>query len=148
MKARDLARPYPVLAGDAPAEEAGRLLAEEHIDVLLVQGADGQPVGALHDIGLLTAVLPAYLVEDRALARMLGDGDAHDLWERLRGRTVGELLDGAGRPLPVVAADATVVQVAAQMCATGSALLAVMDGPELLGAVTSSAVITALLGPA
>ncbi len=146
MKAGDVARPYPVISAAAPAEEAGRLLAQEHTDVLLVQGANGEPVGVLHDLGLLTAMLPHYLVEDRALARTLGEGNADELWDRLKDKSVGDLVDSDADPLPTVKADATLIEVAAQMCSTGAALVAVMDGDRIVGGVTSSALITVLLG--
>jgi len=146
MRAGELARPYPVIAITASAVDAGRMLAEEDTDVLLVQGTDGEPVGALHDIGLLTALLPHYLVEDRALARVLGEGDADDLWSRLDGKTVADLLQSNPAPLPTVPKDATLVQIAAEMCATGAALVAVVDGTRILGGVTTSALLTRLLG--
>ena len=146
MKASDVATPYPVIRDSAAAEDAGRLLAQEDVDILLVQGADGAPVGVLHDIALLTAMLPHYLVEDRALARTLGEGNTDELWERLKGKTVGDLVDSKANPLPTVKADATLIEVAAQMCSTGAALVAVMDGEALVGGVTSSALITVLLG--
>ncbi len=145
MRAGDLATPYPVISAGAPAEEAAALLAEEDTDVLLVQGADGAPAGVLHDLGLLTAMLPHYLVEDRALARTLGEGNTAELWERLKGKSVGDLIDTTADPLPTVKADATLIEVAAQMCGTGAALVAVMDGERILGGVTSSALITVLL---
>ena len=145
MRAGELARPYPVISITASATEAGRMLAQEDIDVLLVQGADGVPVGALHDIGLLTAMLPHYLVEDRALARVVGEGDAADLWSRLEGKSVADLLHSNAAPLPTVPQDATLVQIAAEMCATGAALVAVVDGDRILGGVTTSALLTQLL---
>ena len=146
MRAGELARPYPVIDLTATAIEAGRMLAQEDIDVLLVKGSDGVPVGALHDIGLLTAMLPHYLVEDRALARVLGEGDSDDLWSRLEGKTVEDLLTANPAPLPTVEHDATLIQVAAQMCATGAALVAVVEGTRILGGVTTSALLTRLLG--
>jgi CBS domain-containing protein len=145
MRAGELARAYPVISVTAPAAEAGRMLAQEDIDVLLVQGTDGVPVGALHDIGLLTAMLPHYLVEDRALARVVGEGDAAALWSRLEGKSVADLLQSNAAPLPTVQQDATLVQVAAEMCATGAALVAVVDGDRILGGVTTSALLTQLL---
>jgi CBS domain-containing protein len=145
MRAGELARAYPVISVTSPAAEAGRMLAQEDIDVLLVQGTDGVPVGALHDIGLLTAMLPHYLVEDRALARVVGEGDAAALWSRLEGKTVADLLQSNAAPLPTVPQDATLVQVAAEMCATGAALVAVVDGDQILGGVTTSALLTQLL---
>jgi CBS domain-containing protein len=145
MRAGELARPYPVISLAAPAAEAGRMLAEEDIDVLLVEAADGTPAGALHDIDLLGALVPHYLVEDMALARVVGEGEADDLWARLEGKTVQDLLKGKPAPLPAVAHDATLTQVAAHMCATGAALVAVVDGTRIVGGLTTSALLTRLL---
>lgn len=146
MRAGDLARPYPVISSSATAEEAGRLLAQEDVDVLLVQGPDGLPAGVLHDVGLLSAMLPHYLVEDRALARTLGEANAEELWARLEGKTVRDLVDTKADRLPTVKVDATLIEVAVEMCSTGAPLIAVMDGDRLVGGVTSSALITALVG--
>ncbi|MBK5305517.1 MAG: hypothetical protein JJD92_02385 [Frankiaceae bacterium] len=147
MRAGELARPYPVISITASAAEAGRMLAQEDVDVLLVQGDDGVPVGALHDIGLLNALLPHYLVEDRALARVVGEGDADSLWARLDGKTVADLLTSHAAPLPTVPRDATLVQIGVEMCAAGAALVAVVDGTVILGGVTTSALLTQLLQP-
>ena len=147
MRAGELARPYPVISIGATAAEAGHILAQEDVDVLLVQGEDGVPVGALHDIGLLGALLPRYLVEDRVLARVVGEGDADTLWARLDGKTVGDLLASHAAPLPTVPQDANLIQIAAEMCATGAALVAVVDGTRILGGVTTSALLTQLLRP-
>ncbi len=145
MKAEALARPYPLVAVDAPAQDAARLLAAEDVDVLLVVDADGEPVGVLHDLGMLRALLPPYLLQDRALTRVVGESVS---WDRLSGRTVADLLDGGSSPLPSVPADAPLLQVAAEMCSCNAALVAVRgeDG-RVVGGVTSSAVITALLDP-
>lgn len=146
VRAGELARAYPVISSTAAAAEAGQMLAQEDVDVLLVQGEDGVPVGALHDIGLLNALLPHYLVEDRALARVVGER-VDDLWARLDGKTVADLLASHAAPLPTVPQDATLIQVAVEMCATGAALVAVVDGSTILGGVTTSSLITQLLRP-
>ena len=147
VKARDLARPYPLVGTDDSAQDAARLLAREDVDVLLVQDTDGAVVGPLYDLDLLTALLPHYLVEDRALARVLGEGASDELWDRLAGRRVRDLMSVTPRR-PAVDADAGLVEVAAEMLAARSALVAVVEGSRVLGGITSSHLLTQLLGSA
>ncbi len=148
MKARTLAQPYPVVRPSDAAQSAARLLAREDVDVLLVQDEQGTVVGPLHDLDLLDALLPHYLVEDRALARVLGPGASGELWARLEGSTVGDLLRRHAAQHPTVDGDADLVEVAAEMLSTRSALVAVVDGTTVLGGITSSLLLTHLLGPA
>ncbi len=147
MKARDLAQPYPVVRTADPAQAAARLLAREDVDVLLVQDDDGTVVGPLHDLDMLDALLPHYLVEDRALARVLGPGASDELWARLDGKTVGDLLRKHASAQPAVDGDADLVEVAAEMLSARVALVAVVDGAAVVGGITSSSLLTHLLGP-
>ena len=148
MKARALAQPYPVVRPSDPAQAAARLLAREDVDVLLVQDEQGTVVGPLHDLDMLHALLPHYLVEDRALARVLGPDASAELWARLDGRTVGDLLRRHGSRHPTVDGDADLVEVAAEMLSARTALIAVVEGSTVLGGITSSLLLTHLLGPA
>jgi hypothetical protein len=105
MRARDLATPYPSVAPDTPAEEAARLLAEEAVEGVFVQDDQGELQGLVADTTLLAFLLPRYLAEDRALVGVLGEDVADALWQRLRGRTVRDLLPVSTAGLPEV--DAT-----------------------------------------
>ena len=147
MKARALAQPYPVVRPSDPAQTAARLLAREDVDVLLVQDEQGAVVGPLHDLDMLAALLPRYLVEDRALARVLGPDASAELWARLAGRTVGDLLRRHAAQHPTVDGDADLVEVAAEMLAADHALVAVLEGTTVIGGITSSLLLTHLLGP-
>ena len=147
MRARDLAQPYPVVRTTDPATDAARLLAREDVDVLLVQDVDGRVIGPLHDLDMLAALVPPYCVEDRALARVLGEGGADELWERLVGKDVGDLLRTHGAGQAAVDGDAGLLEIAAEMLGARSTLVAVVDGTSVLGGITSSQVLTALLVP-
>ena len=147
MKARELAQPYPVVRTSDPATSAARLLAGEDIDVVLVQDERGVVVGPLHDLDVLDALLPRYLVEDRVLARVLEPGASEGLWARLEGRTVGDLLRRYATAQPTVDGDADLVEIAAEMLSARAALVAVVEGTTVLGGITSSALLTHLLGP-
>ncbi len=146
MKARALAQPYPVVQTSDPAETVARLLSREEVDVVLVQDEQGTVLTPLHDLDVLDALLPHYLVEDRTLARVLGPGAADDLLARLTGKTVGDLLRGRASQHPTVDSDADLVEVAAEMLSARTALIAVVEGSTVLGGITSSALLTHLLG--
>ena len=143
-RARDLAAPYPSLPIDAPAAEVARILAEEEVDVVFIE-RQGQLQGVISDIGLLSRLLPSYVIEDPKLAQVLEEGAADLLWRRLEGRQAAELLAKAGSEIPQVEGDATLMEVAATMAAARAPLVAVRDGGRLVGGITSSALLTRLL---
>lgn len=145
-RARDLAAPYPSLPVDAPAAEIARVLAEEEVDAVFVEGHD-QLQGVVSDIGLLVRLLPGYILEDPILAQVVEEGAADLLWRRLEGHTAAELLPAKRAGVAEVDGDATLMEVAAAMARTSSPLVAVRerDG-RLLGGITTSRLITRLLG--
>jgi CBS domain-containing protein len=147
MRARDLATPYPSVAPDTPAEEAARLLAEEAVEGVFVQDEHGNLQGVVADTTLLAFLLPRYLAEDRALVGVLGEDVADALWQRLRGRTVRDLLPVSTAGLPEVNGNDTLVKVAATLVRSGASLVAVRDRDgRLLGGITTSQLIRRLLG--
>lgn len=147
MRARDLATPYPSVAPDTPAEEAARLLAEEAVEGVFVQDDQGELQGLVTDTTLLAFLLPRYLAEDRALVGVLGEDVADALWQRLRGRTVRDLLPVSTAGLPEVDGNDTLVKVAATLVRSGASLVAVRDRDgRLLGGITTSQLIGRLLG--
>jgi CBS domain-containing protein len=143
-RARDLAAPYPSVPTDAPAAEVARILAEEEVDVVFIE-RQGQLQGVVSDIGLLSRLLPSYVIEDPKLAQVLEEGAADLLWRRLEGRRADELLAKAGSEIPQVDGDATLMEVAAAMASARAPLVAVREGGRLIGGVTSSALLTRLL---
>jgi CBS domain-containing protein len=146
MRARDLAVPYPLLPAAAPAAEAARLLAEEEVDAVFVE-RQGRLQGVVSDIGLLVRMLPSYVIEDPKLAHVMEEGAADLLWRRLEGRTAGELLLKGGGEVPQVDGDATLMEIAAVMAGAQAPMVAVREGGRLIGGITSSALLTRLLGP-
>jgi CBS domain-containing protein len=147
MRARDLAIPYPSVAPDTPAEEAARLLAEEPVEGVFVQDDQGELQGLVADTTLLAFLLPRYLAEDRALVGVLGEDVADALWQRLRGRTVRDLLAASTAGVPEVDGNDTLVKVAATLVRSGASLVAVRDRDgRLLGGITTSQLIGRLLG--
>jgi CBS domain-containing protein len=145
MRARDVMRAYPVLDKQTPADQAADQLAQSDVDVVFVVDGD-RLAGIVTDLALLRFLLPRYVTEDAALARVLDEAAGRELWRALHGRTVADLLPADARDVPEVDIDDTVLWVAARMCTTGSFHVAVRDHGDLVGGITSSAVITALRG--
>jgi CBS domain-containing protein len=147
MRARELARPFPILPLDAPASEVGRLLAAEAVGVVFLHDPSGGLAGAVTDTRLLWFLLPGYLQQDPALAGVLEEAAAERLRDRLSGRTAGELLATAYRDVPELDGDANLVEVAALLVRTRAPVAAVRerDG-RLLGGITTSALLARLLG--
>jgi len=85
-------------------------------------------------------MIPAYVQDDPALARVYDERASEKLMTKLSSRTVRDLLpEPRDRDeLPVVEPDATILEVAALMARMRSPLVAVVDGGHILGAVTVS----------
>ena len=150
MRARELARPFPVVFPDTDASDAARAMAAERLPGLIVCGDDGRPWTVLPGSQVLRFLIPAYVQDEPGLARALDEQAADELCRRLEHRTVRDLLP---RPqdldeLPVVDSDATGLEVAAVMARMHSPLVAVVDGAEVVGAITVSQLLDYLLPPA
>lgn len=152
MRARDLAMAYESVRVDDDALEAARLMAQHQLPGLLVLDRDGEPKAILPASQVIKALVPAYVIEDPALAAVIDEKHADRLCEALRGRRVGDLLsDKAARP-PIADPDDTALEVAALMAQARSPLVAVARrdkaGLHLLGVITASQLLQRLLGHA
>jgi CBS domain-containing protein len=145
MRARDLARPYPVVPLDSNALEAAHLLAEGRLPGLVVVDQEGHPTTILPGSQVLRFVLPRYVQDDPPLARVFDEAAADKLCGKLADFTVRELLARDRPTLPVVDGDATAMEVAAVMARMHSPLVAVVHGGELLGAITVSSLLDVVL---
>jgi CBS domain-containing protein len=146
MRAHELATPYPMLPLDAPAAEAAELLAREEVEAVFVRDpTSGRLLGIVTDLTLLGALLPRYLEEDQALAPVLEEGAADLLWQRLQGRSVGDVIQGRRVEVPKVDAGCTLIEVAVVMRRAGTPVVAVHRAGELLGGISSSRLLTRLL---
>ncbi|GAA1227413.1 MULTISPECIES: CBS domain-containing protein [Streptomyces] len=152
MRARDLAVEYEAVDVDSDAIQAAQLMAEHKLPGLLVLDRHGEPKAILPASQMIKVLVPAYVVEDPALAAVVDEKHADRLCQALSGRTVGDCLqDEAARP-PVADPDDTALEVAALMARVRSPLVAVVqradDGPRLLGVITASHLLHELLGAA
>lgn len=149
MKARDLAAPYPTVRLDTPATEAARVLTEHGRPGLLVVDEHDHPVAILPASQVLRLLIPSYVQEDPALARVVEESVADKMCEALEGRSVAQLLPKDRARVPLVQADDTMLEVAALMAAERSPLVAVVEGKggtgSMVGAITAAALLTRLL---
>ena len=152
MFARDLAVPYPTVRMDTDGETAARLLTEHGRPGLIVVDEDNHPLAVLPGSQVLRVLVPTYVQDDPALARVLDEDFADSICDTLAERRVSELVPKDSVPLPVANPDDTVLELAAMMAANRSPLVAVLDGKDkraaLLGAVTISDLLGHLLPPA
>ncbi|WP_412542908.1 CBS domain-containing protein [Longispora sp. K20-0274] len=147
MRARDLAVPFPTVLPTTLALDAARLLAAQNLPGLIVVDDRGRPRSILPGTQVLRLAVPSYIQDDPALARVIDEKDADAFCEELGVRTVAECMPAQPRELPVVAGDATVLEIAALMARSRSPLVAVVDETgALAGAVTLDALLDRLLG--
>jgi CBS domain-containing protein len=146
LRADELASPFPTVRLDTPAIEAARLLAGQDLPGLIVLDDRGYPSTVLPGTQVLRMAIPQYCQDDPALARVIDEQAADVFLQGLGDRTVAQALPEGGRELAVVAADATVLEIAAVMARTRNPLVAVVDRQRrLLGAVTLDALLDRLL---
>lgn len=140
VKARDLAVPYPTVRMDTDALTAARLLTEHNRPGLIVVDDVGHPQAVLPGSQVLRAMIPSYIQDDPTLARVLDEGFADSICDKLAEHSVRELVPNDRPALPVANDDDTVLEIAAMMAANRSPLVAVLDGngkhAPLLGAVS------------
>jgi predicted transcriptional regulator len=145
MHAEDMAEDYPVVALDSDALEAARLLAEHRMPGLVVTEQD-KPRSILPASQVVRFLVPGYVQDDPALARVLGESMADHAADALDGKTVGDLIPSKGPELAVVNADDTIVEVAAVMARLRCPLAAVMKDEQIIGVVTASRLLQMALG--
>lgn len=146
MRARELAAPFPTVGLGTPAIEAARLLAGQNLPGLIVVDEAGRPVTVLPGTQVLRMAVPVYCQDDPALARVIDEAEADLLLTGLAGRVVRQCLAKPPGELPVVDADATVLEIAALMARAHSPLVAVVDKSGAMGgAVTLDALLDRML---
>lgn len=136
MRARDLAVPFPAVGLDDDALAAARLMAERKLPGIVVCHGDGSPHTILPGSQVLRFVIPRYIQDDEALARVIDEQAADEMFAELAGHRVRDLLPTKEYELPVVQGQDTVMEVAALMARAHSPLVAVVEEGRLLGCVT------------
>lgn len=136
MHARDLVVEFPAVGLDSDALEAAQLMADRKLPGIVVCRDDGSPHAILPGSQVLRFVIPRYVQDDDALARVIDEQAADEMFAGLAGRKVRDLLPTEGYELPVVNGEDTVMEVAALMARAHSPLVAVVEEGRLLGCIT------------
>jgi len=151
VHARDLAEPFPVVRLDDDALTATRQLADQGLPGLIVVDDEGGPLVVLPASEVLRFALPDYIEEDPALARVFGERDSDAIFHELKGRRIRALMPARqylpkhDRDRPVVRPAATLIEVASVMTKQRSAMVAVVDGDEIVGVITVHRLLGAAL---
>src|SRR5665647_839265 len=150
MTARALVQPFPIVTPDTDAMAAATTLAAQRLPGLIVCADDGRPYTILPGSQVLRFLIPTYVQDDPALARVLDEQASDELCRKLVHSTVRDLLPEPADldELPVVEADATALEVAAVMARMHSPLVAVVDerdGNQVIGAITVRQLLEYLL---
>lgn len=148
MRARNLASPRETIRNDAPAAQAATILARHDIRAILVVDEEGRFAGVLSDSELLHGLLPAYVEENVALARVLEESASEALYRQLENKTVADLMPADREVPPVVRADDTLVEAAVTMVRSRASLIGVVEGDRLIGGISIDDLISHLLKPA
>ena len=149
MQAKELAKPYPTIRMDTAAADAARLLAERRLPALIVVDGNEHPLAILPASQVLRMMIPRYVQEDAALRGSWTRPSPTGSWRPWTARTVADLLPRERVPLPVVAPDDTVLEIAAIMAANRCPLVAVVEERSktapLTGAISAAELIDRLL---
>jgi CBS-domain-containing membrane protein len=149
VNARDLAAPYPTVRSDSLAADAARLLTEHGRPALVVVDEHDHPTAILPGSQVLRLIIPRYIQDDPALARVVDEAFADHICDSLRGKTVAEVQPIDAPKLIVAEPDDNVLEIAAQMAGSRSPLIAVVDGKgeraPMIGAITVASLLAKLL---
>ncbi len=147
MLARELAEPFPTVALDADVLTAARTMADHRQPGLIVCDHQKRPYTVLPGSQVLRYVVPTYIQQQPALARVFDERAADEMRDNLTRHTVRDVLPNAEDvdELPVVDGDATTLEVAALMIRLRSPLVAVIDGDRVIGAITINRLLTEIL---
>src|SRR3954453_14626773 len=132
---------------DDPAIEAARLMAEQHLPGIVVCEPDGRPSRILPGSQVLRFVIPQYVQDDAALARVIGERGAEKLLAGLTGRRVRDVLPDRASELAVCRPDDTVLEMAVIMARAHIPLVAVVEDDRLTGCVALPRLLDAVLPP-
>jgi CBS domain-containing protein len=141
MIAADLAEPFPTVSLGTDARSAARTIGDVRLPGLIVVDDDGSPHSVLSGSQVLRFMVPQYIQDDPALARVSDEEGSEKLLARLDAKTVHELLPKKQDrdDLPAVDHDATTVEIAAIMAQMRSPVVAVLDADGRVdGAITVS----------
>lgn len=127
-----------------PVVDAARLLAERRLPGLIVVDDADHPIAVLPGSQVLRHIIPTYVQDDPALARVLDEESGDHLLDAIADRTVGDILP-KDRQLPIVMATNKVVEIAANMARERSPIVAVVEDDVAKGALIGAISVAHLL---
>src|ERR1041384_724354 len=133
-----MAEDFPLVGVEDDAWTAVTRLAENRLPGLVVTDGGGRPVSILPTSQVVRILVPSYVRDDPSLAGVLSESMADRVADKLRGKTVRQLLPEDAPELAVVNDDDTIVEVAAVMARLRCPLAAVMAGRTMVGVITAS----------
>jgi CBS domain-containing protein len=145
MHAEEIAEDFPVVTIDSAALDAARLLAEHRLPGIVVTDSSGQPYAVLPASQVVRFIVPRYVQDDPSLAGVINESMADRAAEKLRGKSVRDVLPDHLLNVPAAHADDTIIEVAALMARLRSPLIAVMKDGKLHGVITASRLLAAAL---
>jgi CBS domain-containing protein len=145
MHAEDMAEDFPVVSIDSNALDAARMLAEHRLPGIVVTDASGLPYAVLPASQVVRFIVPKYVQDDPSLAGVIGESMADRAAEKLRSKTVRDVLPDHLMNVPAANADDTIIEVAALMARLHSPLIAVLKDGNLHGVITASRLLAAAL---
>ena len=89
--------------------------------------------------------MPGYVLDDPGLASVMTESMADHAAEKLKGRTIRDMLPKQRQHIPVAKADDTIIEVAEVMARLRSPLVAVVKDGRLHGVITASRLLAAAL---
>lgn len=145
MRARDLMKAARVVRPVDSCITLMQAFADPEVRGVAVVTDMGELVGLITDQDLLAALLPSYVVDDEALARVLEEEASARLSVRLAGKLARDLIDETTREEAVVAPDDTLIEVADTMVRSKGPAVLVVDERKVVGAITADILLQALL---
>ena len=130
---------------DSDAIDAVRLIADNHLPGLVITDESGRPLQILPASQVVRMLVPTYVQDDPALAGVIGELTADRVAEKLRGKTVQQMLSTTTPQMAPVNADDTIIEVAAVMAREHLPLAVVVNDGRFLGVITASRLLEVAL---
>ena len=146
MRAEQIVDEFPVVDIDSPARDAVQMLAELRLTGLVVGiGRCDKAYAVLPASQVVRFLVPAYVLDDPGLARVMTESMADHAADKLSGKTIRDLLPKKAQQVPVVDADDTIIEVAEVMSRMHSPLVTVVRDGRLFGVITASRLLAEAL---
>lgn len=146
MRAIDITEQHLMIEMTTDAFEAATLMASHQLPGLVVRGDKKHPYTVLPASQVLRFVIPSYVQQDPALARVYPEGAADLMAAKLPGRTVADVMPDRAElaVVPRVNDDDTLLEVSAVMAQCHSPLVVVGRGDEIIGVITIRRLLSVL----